>query len=263
MASRNSFSCSKMNKTEKARVDEVLVLQGLCESRSQAKAFILAGQVRLGTEKLDKAAKIIPTNAPISLERPMPYVGRGGLKMENFLRESQIAVPSCPILDLGASTGGFTDCLLQKGASQATCIDVGHGQLHYKLRTDSRVTNFEKTNLRHLDATEFEGAPFSLVVMDLSFISLRKVLSSAWGFVKNDGILISLVKPQFECKKEEADQTRGIIRDDKIRKRVLNEIIAFAEEKLPEGKLLHKLEASPAGTDGNKEYFLAWQKLPS
>ena len=183
--------------------------------------------------------------------------------MENFLRESQIAVPSCPILDLGASTGGFTDCLLQKGASQATCIDVGHGQLHYKLRTDSRVTNFEKTNLRHLDATQFEGAPFSLVVMDLSFISLRKVLSSAWGFVKNGGILISLVKPQFECKKEEADQTRGIIRDDKIRKRVLNEIITFAEEKLPEGKLLHKLEASPAGTDGNKEYFLAWQKLPS
>ena len=159
MASRNSFSCSKMNNTEKARVDEVLVLQGLCESRSQAKAFILAGQVRLGTEKLDKAAKIIPTNAPISLERPMPYVGRGGLKMENFLRESQIAVPSCPILDLGASTGGFTDCLLQKGASQATCIDVGHGQLHYKLRTDSRVTNFEKTNLRHLDACLLYTSP--------------------------------------------------------------------------------------------------------
>ena len=101
------------------------------------------------------------------------------------------------------------------------------------------------------------------MVMDLSFISLRKVLSSAWGFVKNGGILISLVKPQFECKKEEADQSRGIIRDDKIRKRVLNEIIAFAEEKLPRGKLLHKLEASPAGTDGNKEYFIAWQKLPS
>ena len=160
--------------------------------------------------------------------------------MENFLRESQIAVPSCPILDLGASTGGFTDCLLQKGASQATCIDVGHGQLHYKLRTDSRVTNFEKTNLRHLDATQFEGAPFSLVVMDLSFISLRKV--SKLGFRKKrwDSDFVSYPVDV----KREADQSRGIIRDDKIRKRVLNEIIAFAEEKLPRGKLLQ--QASPA-----------------
>ena len=154
MDSGNSFSSWIMEKLEKARVDEVLVLQGLCESRSQAKAFVLAGQVRLGSQKLDKAAKLIPTNAPISLERPMPYVGRGGLKMENFLRESGIPPPSCHILDLGASTGGFTDCLLQSGAKGATCIDVGHGQLHYKLRTDPRVTNFEKTNIRSLKPEE-------------------------------------------------------------------------------------------------------------
>ncbi len=178
-------------------MDEVLVLQGLCESRSQAKAFVLAGQVRLGSQKLDKAAKLIPTNAPISLERPMPYVGRGGLKMENFLRESGIPPPSCHILDLGASTGGFTDCLLQSGAKGATCIDVGHGQLHYKLRTDPRVTNFEKTNIRSLKPEEVQGSPFSFVVMDLSFISLRKVLSSAWNFVKSKGILVALVKPHL------------------------------------------------------------------
>ena len=249
-----------MEKLEKARVDEVLVLQGLCESRSQAKAFVLAGQVRLGSQKLDKAAKLIPTNAPISLERPMPYVGRGGLKMENFLRESGIPPPSCHILDLGASTGGFTDCLLQSGAKGATCIDVGHGQLHYKLRTDPRVTNFEKTNIRSLKPEEVQGSPFSFVVMDLSFISLRKVLSSAWNFVKSKGILVALVKPQFECRKQEADQTRGIIRDEKIRRRVVHEIIDFAQNELPMSELVENFEASPAGTDGNREFFLAWKK---
>lgn len=252
-----------MKKIAVDRLDEVLVKQGLCSSRTQAKAFIIAGQVRLGTQKLDKAAKLIPLDSAVSIHRSMPYVGRGGLKMENFLKKSGISVPNKHLLDLGASTGGFSDCLLQAGASQLTCVDVGHGQLHYKLRKDSRVTNLEKTNLRHLNKKEIIGAPFPLVVMDLSFISLRKVLPKAWEFVDREGILISLVKPQFECHKEEADRSRGIIKSQEIRKRVVLEIKRYSEENLKGCRLIAEIPAEPTGTDGNKEFFLAWKKINS
>ena len=139
-----------MKKAGRKRADELVVSLGLCESRTQAQAYILAGKVRMGTERIDKSSRLLPADSILSLKQAAPFVGRGGLKMQNFLEEAKIEVGGLAILDLGASTGGFTDCLLQKGASSATCVDVGHGQLHYKLRTDSRVTNLEKTNLRHL-----------------------------------------------------------------------------------------------------------------
>ena len=134
--------------SKKFRADELLLRQKLCESRNQAKTLVMAGQVMMGTEKIDKPSRLLPEYSILSLLQPPKYVGRGGLKMENFLEESGIRVDKMHILDIGASTGGFTDCLLQKGATNATCIDVGRGQLHYRLRTDKRVKNFEKTNIR-------------------------------------------------------------------------------------------------------------------
>ena len=249
-----------MKKSFNKRLDEVLVTRGLCESRSQAKALILAGQVWQGTERLDKASKLIPPEMDIYLKTPMKYVGRGGLKMENFLKDSKIDPSGLKILDLGASTGGFTDCLLQKGAKQATCIDVGHGQLHYKLRTDPRVKNFEKVNIRSLQENDVEDAPYPLVVMDLSFISLQKVLVQSWNLVAEDGKLVALVKPQFECTREEASTGRGIIRSKETHERVKKQIIEFAEENLKGSSLIIVKEARPKGTDGNLEFFLVWSK---
>ena len=247
-------------KPKRVRTDELLVLQGLCESRNQAKALIMAGQVRVGTERIDKASRVFPIDAALKVTEKLRYVGRGGLKMENLLKESGLNVQGLHILDIGASTGGFTDCLLQKGAIRATCVDVGHGQLHYRLRTDERVHNLEKTNIRNLVPADIEGSPFPLIVMDLSFISLHKVLSQVWPFVDYKGTLSTLVKPQFECTKKEADVCKGIIRDPEICYRVLDEIKNSAKSNLKGSHLIMESEASPKGTDGNQEYFLIWSK---
>ncbi len=241
-------------------MDELLVDRGLCETRTQAKALILAGQVWSGTQRLDKAGKLISATTEITLKSPIKYVGRGGLKMENFLKESNLDPSGMRVLDLGASTGGFTDCLLQHGAREALCVDVGHGQLHYKLRTDARVRNFEKLNLRHLKPEDLENSPFPLVVMDLSFISLRKVLVRAWQFVAPEGKLVALIKPQFECSREEASEGKGVIRSEEIRNRIKNEIIEFARENLYESTIFFETEAKPKGTDGNLEFFVGWKR---
>ena len=249
-----------MKKAGRKRADELVVSLGLCESRTQAQAYILAGKVRMGTERIDKSSRLLPADSILSLEESQPFVGRGGLKMQNFLKDAKIDVKGLDILDLGASTGGFTDCLLQKGAVSATCIDVGHGQLHYKLRTDSRVTNLEKTNLRHLTEDSLPQPSFELVVMDLSFISLRKVLPQAWSFVNEGGRLIALVKPQFECARKEADQGRGVISDPQIQQRTLREIKGFAQSELVGSELFAQTESSPRGADGNLEFFLGWSR---
>lgn len=250
----------KMKKIGKIRADELVLQLGLCESRTQAQACILSGQIMLGTEKIDKASRLLRKDSQLSLKRPPPFVGRGGLKLQSFFEQYPLTVKGINFLDLGASTGGFSDYLLQNGAKSATCVDVGHGQLHYKLRTDPRVTNLEKTNLRNLTDEKLENAPFPLIVMDLSFISLVKVLNRAWSFLAIGGHLITLVKPQFESTKREADQGRGIIRDESIHKRVLNEITKFANENLDNSELFAQTESSPRGTDGNIEFFLGWNK---
>ncbi len=249
-----------MEKIGKIRADELVVKLGLCESRTQAQACILAGQVRMGTEKIDKASRMLSQDSLLTINRPPPYVGRGGLKMESFFKQYPMTVRGLDILDLGASTGGFSDFLLQQGAQSATCVDVGHGQLHYKLRTNPKVTNLEKTNLRHLTPEKLKFCPFPLVVMDLSFISLSKVLVRAWSFLSAGGSMIALVKPQFECTKTEADRGRGIIRDQSIQQRVLKEISEFANDCLTNSELFAQMESSPRGTDGNLEYFLGWKK---
>jgi len=250
-----------MKKVGKIRADELVMKLGLCESRTQSQACILAGQIRLGTEKIDKASKMLNQDSLLTLDRPPPYVGRGGLKLESFFKNYPLIIKGKNILDLGASTGGFSDYLLQQGANSATCVDVGHGQLHYKLRTDSRVTNLEKTNLRNLASDKLDFFPFPIVVMDLSFISLSKVLVRAWSFLSVGGHLIALIKPQFECKKKEADRGRGIIKDKLIHQRVLSEISDYANQNLPNSELFAQTESSPKGADGNLEFFLGWKKL--
>ena len=249
-----------MNK--KIRADELLVLCGLVDSRTKAQACILAGQVRYKGEKIHKSSQLLPSNEVLTLDTPMPYVGRGGIKMENFIKESKWLVRDLDILDLGASTGGFTDCLLQMGAKSSTCVDVGRGQLHYKLRKDNRVTNFEKMNLRSLQLNDLPRTCYPLIVMDLSFISLRKVLREAWQFLETNGRMAALVKPQFECHKKEADLGRGVIKDKNIHLRVLEEIKQFADLKLNGSHLLIETTSEPRGNDGNTEFFIGWERLP-
>ena len=199
------------------RLDELLVERGMADNRSRAKALIMAGKVRHGTEILDKAGKEYPVDLEVALEEPSPYVSRGAEKLAGYLATFPWEVAGKRVLDIGASTGGFTDFLLQAGATEATCVDVGHGQLHYKLRQDPRVTNLERVNARHLEPQQLPHPAYPLIVMDLSFISLKLILPVAWRFLEPDGLLVALVKPQFEAGKEEADRFRGVITDPAIR----------------------------------------------
>jgi 23S rRNA (cytidine1920-2'-O)/16S rRNA (cytidine1409-2'-O)-methyltransferase len=242
------------------RLDEILVERGLCDSRSQAKGFILAGKVRSGTERLTKPGKEFPLDILIEMEAPPRFVGRGGEKLDAFVERFSVSFEAKSILDVGASTGGFTDCSLQHGAKSVTCIDVGRAQLHSKLRGDLRVVNIEKLNARYLKAEDLPETEYDIIMMDLSFISLCKVLPAVWPFLGINGLLIALVKPQFEAKKEEVDRFKGVIKDEKIRLRVFNEIKEFSLSELPEAKLFGEMESPLAGRDGNKEYLLGLTK---
>ena len=243
----------------KMRLDELLVKQGLAQSRSQAKALILAGKVRSGTTILDKGGKTYPVDTALRVEQPPRFVGRGGEKLEGALQHFKIDPSGLHHLDVGASTGGFTDCLLQHGAIAATCVDVGRAQLHGKLLADPRVTNLEQINARHLDQVELPLQSYPLVVMDLSFISLKKVLEPVWRRVAPHGHLIALIKPQFEALKEEVDKAGGVIRDPEIQERCRDEVLESAEN-LPKSQLLGVMYSPIKGTDGNREFLAAWQK---
>ncbi len=245
-----------MSTAKKIRLDELLVAQGLAESRSQAKALILAGKVLLGTERIDKPGRALPSDTELTVEQAPRFVSRGGEKLEGFLDRYAITVEGLPILDVGASTGGFTDCCLQRGAISSTCVDVGRAQLHNKLIQDPRVTNLEKLNARHLQPGDLPLAAYPRIVMDLSFISLTKVLPAVWTFLTPGGCLIALVKPQFEATKEEVDVGRGIIRDAAIQERILREIIEFALASLPGAELIGSMDSPIKGTDGNREFLI-------
>jgi 23S rRNA (cytidine1920-2'-O)/16S rRNA (cytidine1409-2'-O)-methyltransferase len=245
-----------MSTVKKIRLDELLVAQGLAETRSRAKALILAGKVKLGTDRLDKPGRSLPSDAPVEVESPPRFVSRGGDKLEGFLDQFEIDVTGLRHLDVGASTGGFTDCCLQRGTINATCVDVGRAQMHNKLIQDERVTNIEKTNARHLQLGDLPFDDYPLIVMDLSFISLTKVLPAVWQFLAPEGRLIALVKPQFEAEKREVDAGRGIIRDEAIQERILASIQAFALEQLPGAKLIGTMDSPIKGTDGNREFLM-------
>ncbi len=247
-------------KLKKQRLDELLVAKGLTESRSKAKALILAGKVLHGTTRIDKPGRVFPIETEFTVEKPPRFVSRGGEKLDGFLETFSISVNGIRHLDVGASTGGFTDCCLQRGGIEATCIDVGRAQLHNKLIQDPRVINLEKTNARHLQIGDLPHDSYPLIVMDLSFISLKKVLPAVWQFLEKGGHLIALVKPQFEAEKAEVDAGRGIIRDPIIHKRILESITEFTLKELKDSKLIGSIDSPIKGTDGNHEFLIGLQR---
>ncbi len=238
------------------RVDSLLVTRGLCDSREQAKRLIMAGEVMTGTERINKPSQKVAEDADLSVKERPKYVGRGGFKMEGALREFGIDPSGWICADLGASTGGFTDCLLQHGAAKVHAIDVGTNQLVWKLRSDERVVSKERFNARNLTVEDI-GEKVNLVVMDLSFISLTKVLPSAFAILEEGGSVISLIKPQFELSREEVGKG-GIVREPELHQKSVDKIQTFITEEL--GREWTGLITSPiTGTDGNVE-FLAWMK---
>lgn len=234
------------------RVDSLLVTRGLCDSREQAKRLIMAGEVMTGTERISKPSQKIAEDADLSVKEKPRYVGRGGFKIEGALREFGIDPTGWVCADLGASTGGFTDCLLQHGASKVHAIDVGTNQLVWKLRSDERVVSKERFNARNLTVDDI-GEKVMLVVMDLSFISLTKVLPSAFAILEEGGSVVSLIKPQFELSREEVGKG-GIVREPGLHQKAVDKIRSFITEEL--GREWAGLMTSPiTGTDGNVEFL--------
>ncbi|MFZ9840020.1 MAG: TlyA family RNA methyltransferase, partial [Opitutaceae bacterium] len=201
---------------KRLRLDELLLLRGLAESRAQAQALILAGRVSHGTTRLEKPGKAVPEDLVVSVAQPPRFVSRGGEKLVAALAHFALDLRGAQVLDVGASTGGFTDCVLQAGAAAVTCVDVGRAQLHARLRADPRVTNLEQVNARHLRASDLPRSEYDAIVMDLSFISLTAVLPAVWPLLRPGGTLVALVKPQFEAGKAEVDRGRGVIRDPAV-----------------------------------------------
>lgn len=249
--SRNSKRC---------RLDELLVARDLVPTRAQARGLILAGRVWRGTEVMDKPGQLVLPEEALRIEAGPRYVSRGGEKLAAFLDAYPLEIKGMDFLDIGASTGGFTDCLLQRGAGHATCVDVGRGQLHNRLLTDPRVTSLERINARELDAAILPRGEYRLVVMDVSFISLTKVLEPCWRRVAVGGTLIALIKPQFEATRAEATKGRGIIRDETVRQRVLGEIVDFVRHRLPGAVEIGRIDCPLAGADGNREFLAGWRK---
>lgn len=239
------------------RLDQAMVERGLCESREKAKRAILAGQVRVNAQVAQKASDSIKPGDEIALAAPEKFVSRGGYKLEHGLDHFKVDVTGLVAVDLGASTGGFTDCLLQRGARKVFAVDVGQGQLAWKLRRDARVVVMEKTNARHLKPGQLAETP-DLAVIDCSFISLRKILPPAVALLKTEGRIVALVKPQFEAGKAEADKGRGVIRDASIHERILEELRQFAGEM----KLAWRgvTESPLEGPAGNKEFLVLIEK---
>ena len=243
------------------RLDLALVQRGICATREKARRAVLAGQVRLRGHPAKKPSDLVKPDDEILLTEPERYVSRGGFKLEHGLQHFQIDPRGLTAIDLGASTGGFTDCLLQHGANIIYAVDVGRGQLAWKLRQDPRVVVMEKTNARSLTAAQFPP-PFAgadLVVADCSFISLRKIIPAAVALLRQSGSILALVKPQFEAGKAEADRGAGVITDPAIHARVLRELREFVAAG--HGLTWRGETESPLlGPAGNKEFLVLLEK---
>lgn len=234
----------------KKRVDSLLVERGLVASRARAQALVMAGEVLVGGRAVAKAGTMVDIEAAITVLRPPPFVSRGGIKLEHALNYFRIDVSGWVVADIGASTGGFTDCLLQRGASRVYAVDVGYGQLDYRLRRDARVTVMERVNARY---------PFTLpervdlATIDLSFISAEKVIPAVAPLLQEGGQVLVLVKPQFEARRREVGKG-GIVRQPIVHARVLGRFIAWA---VGHGFRLRGLVTSPIlGAEGNREFFV-------
>ena len=256
-------------KTSKNRADLLLVERGLAESREQAQALIMEGLVYSPSGKVLKPGVSLAADVVLEVRGRMPYVSRGGLKLAHALDRFGVEVSGVLALDVGASTGGFTDCLLQRGAQRVFALDVGHGQLDYRLRQDPRVTVMERVNARHpfslpqvpspsMGEGQGEGEPkVDLATIDVSFISITKVIPSVASHVKDGGAIIVLVKPQFEARREEVGKG-GVIKDPAVHARVLGRVIVWV---VNQGFRLRDLIPSPIlGDAGNREFFLLLQK---
>lgn len=237
----------------KQRLDVVLVEKGLASSREKAKALIMAGKVLVDEKKIDKAGTEINPDLPIRLlGQDIPYVSRGGLKLEKALQVFPVDLTGKVVADIGASTGGFVDCALQNGAKKVFAIDVGYNQLDWKLRSDARVINMEKTNARYLEADSL-GETVDVITTDVSFISLEKILPPAMAFLKEDGHVLALIKPQFEAGREKVGK-KGVVRDPAVHIEVIEKILHLCTEI---GLTVWGLDYSPIkGPEGNIEYLL-------
>lgn len=238
------------------RLDITLYERGLTESREKAKALIMAGEVVVDGKVIDKAGTRVSPTAVIEVKGKLPYVSRGGLKLARALQVFPVEVKGRVCLDAGASTGGFTDCLLQNGAKRVIAVDVGYGQFTWKLRQDPRVVLMEKTNVRYLTVGKLPEAP-SLITADLSFISLEKVLTPLSGLLSEDGEIITLVKPQFEAGRDKVGK-KGVVREAEVHIEVLTKIISMGESlRLKLGGVTH----SPLlGPEGNIEFLIYWRR---
>jgi 23S rRNA (cytidine1920-2'-O)/16S rRNA (cytidine1409-2'-O)-methyltransferase len=239
------------------RADQLLVDRGLAESRAKAQALILAGLVFSGERKIDKAGQALPADAPLEVRgKDHPWVSRGGIKLAHGLEHFGWDVTGAVALDVGSSTGGFTDVLLQRGARRVFAVDVGTNQLAWKLRQDPRVVVHEQTNARYL-TNAVVTEPVDLVVCDASFISLTKVLDKAIDFAKPDGRLIALIKPQFEAEREEIGKG-GVVRDATVHERVCRSVADWLVER---GWIVAGVTPSPiTGPEGNVEFLIGARK---
>ena len=247
----------KKGKTPKIRLDDILVGRGLAENREQAQALILTGAVLVGDRPADKAGTPIPADAEIRIRgESCPYVSRGGLKLRSALDTFGISAAGLTALDVGASTGGFTDCLLQAGAARVYAVDVAYGQLAWKLREDPRVVGIERTNIRTYDGAGITDG-IDIAVIDASFISLKLVIPPVLKLLKAGALLIALVKPQFEVEKNEVGD-RGVVRDPALHRRVLAEIEAFGRGLGL--TLMGSCDSPLTGPAGNREFFICFRK---
>jgi len=240
------------------RADQLLVEQGLAESRSRAQALILAGLVFAGDQRVDKPGTSVSPDSPLSLRgRDHPWVSRGGVKLAHALEALGWDISGAVAIDVGASTGGFTDVLLTKGAAKVYAVDVGHGQLAWKLRSDTRVVVLERTNARHLTAAEIPE-PVDLITCDASFIALEKVLATPLGFAKPAARLVALIKPQFEAGRSEVGKG-GVVRDPAVHERVSAEVAEWIGQQ--PGWRVAMVERSPiTGPEGNVEFLLGAER---
>jgi len=241
------------NKAKKQRLDLLLVERSLAESREKAQAIIFAGQVLINGQKQDKAGALVPVDAEIRiLGETLRYVGRGGLKLEAALKEFHVPVHGKIALDVGASTGGFTDCLLQHGVQKVYAVDVGYGQIAWKLRQDPRVMVIERVNIRDM-APSLIAEPVDVAVIDVSFISLEKVIPSVLNFLKPEAMIVALIKPQFEVGREQVGKG-GIVRDETARTMAVKKVEDFVRGV---GLEVKGIISSPiTGQDGNVEYLI-------
>ncbi|WP_068775301.1 TlyA family RNA methyltransferase [Paenibacillus sp. FJAT-26967] len=246
--------------TDKERIDVLLVEHGYFESREKAKAAIMAGLVFADEEPVDKAGMKISRASTLKVKGAVhPYVGRGGLKLEKALKHFNLDIQNAVMLDIGASTGGFTDCALQHGASYVYAIDVGYNQLDWSLRQDERVHVMERTNFRYVTPEVLEGPAPNFASIDVSFISLRIILPPLKALLGTTGETVALIKPQFEAGREKVGKS-GVIRDSSVHQEVLEQVLGYAGEL---GFILKGLTYSPiTGGEGNIEFLAYWTCNP-